>query len=130
LPPSQSQLAFYEKDLIDSYFKAFGAENVCHVEVPDLHLVNASDLETTILPFLHESEERGLPVVVHCSGGSGRTGHVLAAWLARGRHLPAEQALDAVRATTRDPLEAVKQGNATDRDLILLVSGGQGSAGA
>ena len=121
----QAQLNFYKEDLLDSYAKSFGADNVCHVPVTDLHLVSASDLEAKILPFLRESEHRRLPVVVHCSGGSGRTGHVLAAWLSRERHLLPEDALATVRNTPRDPYEAVKQGNATERELIRLVSGGQ-----
>ena len=128
LPPTQ--LAFYNDDLIDAYSKSFGTDNVCHVPVTDLHLVSGRDLETKILPFLRDSDQRRLPVVVHCSGGSGRTGHVLAAWLARERHLSAEDALAAVRNTTRDPCEAVKQGNATERELIRLVSGGQEPTGA
>ena len=128
LPPTQ--LAFYTDDLIDSYTKAFGTDNICHVPVTDLHLASGNDLETIVLPFLRDSDQRGLPVVVHCSGGSGRTGHVLAAWLARERHLSAEDALTTVRNTTRDPYEAVKQGNSTERELITLVSGDQELTGA
>ena len=127
---SQAQLAFYKEDLLGSYAKSCGTDNVCHVPVTDLHLVSASDLETKILPFLRDSDHRELPVVVHCSGGSGRTGHVLAAWLARERHLSAEDALATVLNTPRDPYEAVKQGHATERELIRLVSGDQKGAGA
>ena len=126
----QAQLTFYKDDLLDSYAKSFGTDNICHVPVTDFHLVSASDLETKILPFLRDSDHRGLPVVVHCSGGSGRTGHILAAWLARERHLSAEDALATVRNTSRDPYEAVKQAHATERELIRLVSGGQEGVGA
>lgn len=34
-----------------------------------------------ILPFLLEADKQSEKVVVHCSGGVGRTGLVLAAWL-------------------------------------------------
>ncbi|MEW6495955.1 MAG: protein phosphatase, partial [Cyanobacteriota bacterium] len=45
-------------------------------------------------------------VVVHCSGGIGRTGHVLAAWLASARGFSNNAAIAAVRKTGRNPYEA------------------------
>ena len=56
-------------------------------EVEDYHLCDHATLERHILPFLHESDQTTTPVLVHCSGGSGRTGHVLAAWLVRYRSM-------------------------------------------
>jgi hypothetical protein len=55
-------------------------------------------------------------VVVHCSGGSGRTGHVLAAWLVYFRNSTMEDALDGVKkanGASRNPFEAIQMGNAT-----------------
>lgn len=121
LPPEQ--LAFYKKDLLASYRRSFGSKNVSHVEAKDCHLCDPSDLDTKILPFLRESEEEGKPVVVHCSGGSGRTGHVLAAWLVRQRGLSVDEAVDAVRGTGRNPCEAVDCGNATARQFKALLAG-------
>jgi protein-tyrosine phosphatase len=77
LPPKQ--LAYYRVDLLERYRKAFGESNVCHAEIEDYHLCNQAILENKILLFLLESDQTSTPVVVHCSGGSGRTGHVLAA---------------------------------------------------
>jgi protein-tyrosine phosphatase len=62
-------------------------------------------------------------VVVHCSGGSGRTGHVLAAWLVRYRGLEAGTALSEVRSTGRNPQEAVDAGLATLAELNRLLGG-------
>jgi len=126
----KEQLAFYSTDLLASYRKSFGSQNLCHVEVQDLHLIDLADLENTILPFLRESDSSREPVVVHCSGGSGRTGHVLAAWLVRDRLIPLAQAIALLRETQRDPYEAVITGNATEEQLITLITGERGRAGA
>lgn len=118
-----AQLAYYATDLLEEYRRSFGAPNVCSVGVPDYHLCDPILLREVVLPFLAESDERDAPVVVHCSGGSGRTGHVLAAWLVDGRGLSTDQALTAVVATGRNPREAVGCGNATHDQLRQLLSG-------
>jgi protein-tyrosine phosphatase len=121
LPPKQ--LAYYQVDLIAEYRKVFGESNVCGAEIEDFHLCDHETLERRILPFLLESDQANTPVVVHCSGGSGRTGHVLAAWLVRHRGLSVHDALAAVAATGRNPWEAVECGYATEKELhSLLVS--------
>src|SRR6266540_4109792 len=121
LPPNQ--LAYYRADLLGSYREAFGGANVCHAAIQDYHLCEPATLEKVILPFLLESDQASTPVVVHCSGGSGRTGHVLAAWLVRHRGLSVEDALAAVVSTGRNPSEAVQCGNATLQQLRRLLAG-------
>jgi len=86
-------------------------------------LCSSDDLNEKILPFLAESEDKQMPVVAHCSGGIGRTGHVLAAWLVRRRGLSVEAAVDAVGSTGRNPREAVDWGYATEATLRLLLLG-------
>jgi protein-tyrosine phosphatase len=95
------QLAYYRLDLLGTYREVFGESNVCHAAIEDYHLCDAVKLEDDILPFLLQSNQARIPVVVHGSGGSGRTGHVLAAWLVRHRGLSVDDALAAVVSTGR-----------------------------
>ncbi|GAB4443830.1 MAG: hypothetical protein OHK0015_44410 [Chloroflexi bacterium OHK40] len=112
LPPRQ--LRGYD-GLLDAYRNVFGAEAVCWAPIADFQLADQATLTGTILPFLFAADGRGERVVVHCSGGIGRTGHVLAAWLVSARGLSNADAIEAVRRTGRNPREAC------DRNLDALL---------
>jgi protein-tyrosine phosphatase len=99
------QLARYS-NLLSTYQQAFGNEQVCWAPIKDYHLSDLETLTIKILPFLIEADKKGEKVVVHCGGGIGRTGHVLAAWLASVRGLSNKAAITAVRRTGRNPYEA------------------------
>ena len=116
----EQQLAHYPPGLLEVYRQAFGALQVCHAPVPDYSLCPPDLLTGTILPFLAESVRIDKKVVVHCSGGIGRTGHVLAAWLVHGRGFAPQAAITAVRSVNgaqRNPEEAVMNGFARQADL-------------
>lgn len=102
---SDTQLARYS-DLLGVYRQAFGIERVCWAPIEDFQLVERETLLQTILPFLAAADQAGEKVVVHCSGGIGRTGQVLAAWLVSGRGLSNSDAIAATRRTGRNPYEA------------------------
>jgi protein-tyrosine phosphatase len=102
---SDNQLAHYS-DLLGTYQQEFGNHHVCWAPIEDFHLSDLETLTTKILPFLAEADKRAEKVVVHCSGGIGRTGHVLAAWLVSGRELSNKAAIAAVMRTGRNPYEA------------------------
>jgi hypothetical protein len=103
LPPRQ--LTGYP-DLLASYRQHFGAANVCWSPIDDFKLADPAALTGVILPFLAEADGQRERVVVHCSGGVGRTGHVLAAWLVSFRGMFNEEAIAAVRQSGRNPREA------------------------
>jgi protein-tyrosine phosphatase len=117
-----SQLESYGFDLRCRYRKHFGKDNICMEPIPDYHLCDVAVLHGRILPFLRKSDESGQPVVVHCWGGNGRTGHILAAWLVAARGMDPMQAISTVEATGRKPREAVAHGNATQEELLQMLA--------
>ena len=116
------QLAGFPVNLEAEYKRLFGATNVLMESIADHHLCSRQALRGTILPFLRAADTAGERAVIHCWGGNGRTGHVLAAWLVAARGLAPVDALTAVEATGRLPQEAVLAGNATFDELIELLA--------
>lgn len=111
------QLARYD-DLLGTYEAAFGPDAVRHAPIPDHRFVDRATLEEDILPFLRGADRSGEPVVVHCWAGIGRTGHVLALWLARERGYDLGDAVATVRRTGRDPLEAARGRDVDGRERL------------
>ena len=116
------QLAAYPVDLETEYRRLFGAASVLMEPIDDHHLCSRQALTQNILPFLRSADTSRERAVIHCWGGNGRTGHVLAAWLVAARGLSPEQAMEAVEATGRLPQEAVLAGNAKLEELIELLA--------
>ncbi|WP_049936050.1 protein-tyrosine phosphatase family protein [Haloplanus natans] len=104
----ETQLSEYD-DPLDIYVAAFGEDRVRHAPIEDFSVVDRQTLHETILPFLDASTAASERVVVHCSAGSGRTGHVLALWLAHDRGCSVEDAVAEVRRMGRRPLEAASR---------------------
>jgi protein-tyrosine phosphatase len=117
----QEQLKAYKEDLLSAYGREFGSEKICWAPIPDYHLCDVGLLKERILPFLKDAAHAGEPVVVHCQGGRGRAGHVLAAWLVFGRGFTIEDAVAGVKEMGRNPHEAADWGNAKSEDLYLLL---------
>lgn len=115
------QLARY-LDLLGEYRDWFGPERVCHAPVKDYHLADPATVDR-VIGFLRAAETTREPTVIHCSAGLGRTGHLLAAWLVRGRGYDPDRALATVEAMGRTPREAVRLGNATEVELRRRIAG-------
>ncbi|HEY4385013.1 MAG TPA: dual specificity protein phosphatase family protein [Ktedonobacteraceae bacterium] len=99
------QLAAYD-DLLGTYRQAFGQHNVLWIPIDDFHLAEEVQLIDQIVPFLAEAEQQQEKTVVHCSGGMGRTGHVLAAWLVSCRGMSNEEAITTVKRQGRNARES------------------------
>ena len=93
--------------LLNVYRQAFGNDRASWAPIEDFQLADRDMVIHQILPFLAAARQSKERVVVHCSGGIGRTGHVLAAWLVAGRGFSNQAAITAVKAAGRNPYEAV-----------------------
>jgi protein-tyrosine phosphatase len=102
---TQDQLTQYS-DLLGTYRKTFGTHQVCWAPIQDFQLAEPKILLEQILPFLRVADDQQEQVVVHCSGGIGRTGQVLAAWLVHARGFSNQCAISTVKRTGRNPHEA------------------------
>lgn len=114
------QLDYYEDDLVSIYRAEFGSSKVLHAPIEDYHLISPACLLNEVLPFLYAADSEKDKTVVHCSGGYGRTGHVMAAWLVHGRGYSMQEACKTVIAMGRDPYEAVTTKNVTEDELYNL----------
>jgi protein-tyrosine phosphatase len=119
---NDDQLAYYPDGLVEAYRQSFGAENVCLAPIKDYHLAAEKTLIGVILPFLIEASQLQKKAVVHCSGGMGRTGHVLVAWLVYSNAMELDDAIQAVRCVpgvSRNPREAIGR-NASEKQFQQL----------
>lgn len=105
----------------ESYAETF---DTAHVPIRDRHLPEVDRLRRGI-EFLERATADGGRAAIHCNAGLGRTGVVAAGWLVSERGYAPGAALEAVetRPWPRAPREAIRDGNATDRDLYALLEG-------
>lgn len=102
----ETQLTRYS-NLLDTYRKVFGLDQICWAPIEDFTFAVPETFIHQILPFLAIANQQHEKVVVHCSGGIGRTGHILAAWLIAGRGFSSKSAIDTVKKAGRNPDEAI-----------------------
>lgn len=106
----------------DTFRDVFGPEQVCTAPILDHRLVDPGLLDREILPFLDDAAAAEERVVVLCLTGLGRTGQVLAVWLAHDRGYAPDRAIETVEEMGRKPRDPVRAGNATDEELRDLLA--------
>jgi protein-tyrosine phosphatase len=103
---SAPQLDRYS-DLLAVYRQYFGSDSICWAPIEDFQIVDREVLIHQILPFLSSADRQSDRLVVHCAGGVGRTGQILAAWLIARRGFSRNSAIATVKQSGRNPYEAV-----------------------
>jgi protein-tyrosine phosphatase len=101
------QLTRYPIDLLETYRQEFSAKYVLWQPIKDFQIPLAEILIDCIIPFLISAEQSQQKTVVHCSGGVGRTGIVLASWLVSQRGYSNQEAIFAVQQNQRNPQETI-----------------------
>jgi protein-tyrosine phosphatase len=90
------------------YHQQFGENNVLWAPIADFTIAPIALVTQQILPFLADAIAHQQKVVVHCAGGLGRTGHILACWLVYQYDLRNQDAIATITATGRKPQEAIR----------------------
>jgi protein-tyrosine phosphatase len=111
-----------EQANVGIYREEFGPDRTLHASTPTNGLVEQERLEADILPFLDEAAANGEPTVVHGLSGLGRTGEVLAAWLAYDRGYSPTRAVRIIQEFGRDPTEVP----ADDQELFEILEAVRG----
>ncbi|NOZ76287.1 MAG: hypothetical protein GXO65_01115 [Euryarchaeota archaeon] len=91
-----------ETDMVDpEAIRASGMEHKV-IYIPD-HTAPTQEQIREFIAYAEEKMGEGKPVLVHCLGGVGRTGTMLAAWLIR-KGMDAEEAIRTIREIRPHPL--------------------------
>ncbi|AFK23214.1 dual specificity protein phosphatase family protein [Pyrococcus sp. ST04] len=84
--------------------------DVLHVPIPDFTAPSLKEL-TTIVEWIERKVNEGKKVLIHCYGGSGRSGTIAVAWLMYKHRLPLKEALRKVRILKPSAVETEEQMN-------------------
>ena len=79
-----------------------------HVPVPDFQAPTVEQLADCV-NAIEAINKKNKAAVVHCQGGMGRTGTILAAWLVANKKLPVDEAITQIRALRPRSVETDEQ---------------------
>ena len=83
--------------------------NYFHLKVKDKDVPSVEELDNMVDYINNQINNENRPVAVHCSGGKGRTGTMLAAYLIKLQRLSAGEAIEQIRKVRPGSVESKKQ---------------------
>lgn len=106
----KSVLSLTETDLRSQGFDTSKIEHYKHVPMVD-HAVPTNDQVSAAVAFLESKtiDKSSSPVLVHCLGGMGRTGVVLASFLAKRNGWSADEAVSKLRSMWPEYVETKQE---------------------
>jgi atypical dual specificity phosphatase len=111
----RSIVTIKEKPLPSEWFKSSGIGegkiDYFHLSIEDYGTPSLEALDH-VVDYIDRQIDNGKPVMVHCSGGKGRTGTILAAYLIKKRNvLNAYQAINKLRKIRGESIQSKDQEN-------------------
>jgi atypical dual specificity phosphatase len=111
----RSIITIKEKPLSSEWFKSSGIGegkiDYFHLSIEDYRAPSLEELDY-VVNYISRQIDNGRPVMVHCSGGKGRTGTILAAYLLKkGNVLNAYQAINKPRKIRGESIQSKDQEN-------------------
>ena len=107
---------YYQEKLLDLYRKHF--ISVFHFPWDDFSLCSEETIKR-IIKVIEKETHKGHKVLVHCSGGIGRTGLTLAAWLVYRYKISPEKAIEIQLSLGRNPLESALINEEVTEEAII-----------
>jgi atypical dual specificity phosphatase len=115
----RSIVTIKEKPLPSEWFKSNSSSSTgdrrqidyLHLSIEDYGVPSLEELDH-VVNYISRQIDNGKPVMVHCSGGKGRTGTILAAYLIKKRNvLNAYQAINKLRKIRGESIQSKDQEN-------------------
>jgi atypical dual specificity phosphatase len=111
----RSIITIKEKPLSSEWFKSSGIGegkiDYFHLSIEDYGAPSLEELDY-VVNYISIQIDNGRPVMVHCSGGKGRTGTILAAYLLKKRNvLNAYQAINKLRKIRGESIQSKDKEN-------------------
>ncbi|MCX8191691.1 MAG: dual specificity protein phosphatase 23 [Nitrososphaerales archaeon] len=93
--------------------------NYLHIPIPNKRATSIEEIHRAV-KFIKSQISNGLPVLVHCAAGQGRTGMILAAYFVNTSSMKPDEAIKFIRRVRPGSVENVEQVEAVHKYYEML----------